>query len=184
MRTLIIFLLAILSSCSSEDTHSDLVLLRGRESARPIYRAEPPPHWTALPESASIKDSREPIASWKSGEVLIVFHNFPGDIKIDPMQQVARWKKQITSIEHEELFRVSHGGFGGVSFEAYNQDKGMIAFAFKLNDLLYQKLTQQNKVEERADWTLKATGPKDALREIEPELTRFVDSIELIEPIR
>ena len=184
MQTLLIFFLGFLSACSSDDVHPQAILLRGRENAQPIYRAEPPDEWTLLPESTSIQDTREPIASWQAGEVLIVFHNFPGDLKIDPMQQVARWKKQLEPIEFEELRTLSHGGFGGVSFEAYNQNKGMIAYAFKLNDLLYQKLTQQNKLEERADWTLKATGPKKALEEIEPELSHFADSIELIEPIR
>jgi hypothetical protein len=183
MQILLILFLGFLCSCSSDEVRPQTVLLRGRESTRPIYRAEPPDHWTALPESASIQDTREPIASWKSGEILIVFHNFPGDLKIDPMQQVARWKKQLEPIDEEQIHTLSHGGFGGVSFEAYSQNKGMIAYAFKLNDLLYQKLTQQNKLEERSDWTLKATGPKHALEEIEPELSRFVDSIELIEPI-
>lgn len=183
----LIFLLLLLPSCSSDEAQkfpAHPIEIQGRASSIPLYKAEVPSDWLALPESKNLEDSREALASWKTGECLIYFHNFPGELRIDPLQQIERWKKQMGPLDSEEVVIVSHGGFGGFLLEAYSKDKGVIAYAFKMNDGHYQKLTRQNRKEERADWTIKATGPKACLEELKPALDHFVESLELIEPIR
>lgn len=175
--------LIFLTACSTEESSLTSEQIRGREG-KFLYQATIPEHWIRQPDSLSLKDTREPVASWKAHDVLIVFHNFPGDTQIAPEQQVIRWKKQLQPLDYEEVEKVSHGGFGGLRLEAYSRDKGMIAYAFSMNSSLYQKLTRKQQFEERSDWTVKATGTKEALTDEAESLHRFVESLELIEPIR
>lgn len=183
MRATIYLFLIFLCACSTDETPSAPEQLSGRAGSF-LYHAAVPDSWIRQPESASILDTREPLASWKSGDVLIVFHNFPGEARIAPQQQVDRWKKQLQPLDFEEVTKVAHGGFGGLRLEAYSQDKGVIAYAYQINDTHYQKLTRSQRLEERSDWTIKATGSKHSLTDVANELHQFVESLELIEPIR
>lgn len=183
MRAMIYLFLIFLFACSTEEDPLIQEQLRGRTGTF-LYHAAVPDHWIRQPDTASLLDTREPVAAWKNGEILIVFHNFPGDTRIAPEQQVDRWKKQLQPLDYQEVTKVAHGGFGGLRFEGYHQDRGVIAYAYTMNDTHYQKLTRSNRLEERSDWTVKATGTKQDLTDAASELHQFVESLELIEPIR
>ncbi len=181
----ILLFLPILTSCNGENeeypsTHE--ITINGRLSLQPLYRADLPDDWTEGKTTKNISDTREPIASWDKGGIHIVLHNFSPETKITPAQQTSRWKSQWKNGAIEEV-QVAHGGFGGLKFIAFNNDAGVIAYAFSLYNGHVQKLNSKGLKEESADWTLKATGSKEDLIAIENELDRFVNSLELIQPI-
>lgn len=155
--------------------------ISGRLSIQPLYQVEVPATWIKLNDSDRRLDTREPIASWKIASLLVQFHNFDPALRIHPMQQIERWKNQAGSNAIIEVELTAHGGFGGYKLRAYQGDQGTIAYAFQLNETLHKKL---NGKEEGADWTVKVTGTKKDLELYANEIEAFVNSLELIEPIR
>lgn len=175
-------MLVLLTACSVDEpsSSSSTHLMKGRHSKEDLYRTQVPEDWNLQPESADLQDTRNPLASWKKGAVLITFHNFSPEMAIPPGAQVQRWRNQMKNAFDEEILPTAHGGFGGFRWEAYSAEQGVIAYAMQMNHTLKQKLRSEG----RADWTLKAVGPSDEIRAMADEIDAVANQLELIEPIR
>jgi hypothetical protein len=181
MIRLFLMLLLLLTACSMEEPSASFMhRIKGRLSKEDLYQTQVPEDWKLQPDSADRNDTRNPLASWKKGSVVITFHNFSPDMAIPPGAQVQRWKNQMKNAVEEETLPTAHGGFGGFRWEAYGNDQGVIAYAMQMNQTLKQKLRSEG----RADWTLKAVGPSDELEAMRDEIDAVANRLELIEPIR
>lgn len=182
MKRLFLSAVFLLSGCSPEESQNTMPFhqMAGRLSSDPLYQTQVPEDWVLQPESADRKDTRNPLATWKKGNVIITFHNFSPDLAIPPGAQVQRWKNQLKDAIEEETTPTAHGGFGGFRWEAYSSDQGVIAYAMQMNNTLKQKLRSEG----RADWTLKAVGPPTEIQSLADEIDAVANQLELIEPIR
>ncbi len=157
-----------------------------------VYRVSVPTSWKVrLPSPAdSIADSTKPNAEFFIDDVIITIHNFPVDRidqRVPPEAQVARWQRQQS--EPGIVEPSSHGGFAGLFFESHGQ-KSVMAWAMQLGMEHYQNLRLTGSTEQmeyfkqmRADYTIKAVGPKDSLEKLREALFLFASSFELIEEI-
>lgn len=185
MQTVYILLFSTLlfTSCSENldriPTRQEKI--SGRLSNVPLYQAAVPASWEPIKPTNNISDTKEPLAGWKKDNLLLLFHNFSPELKIAPAQQVERWKKQLGEGTEIEVSLTAHGGFGGLRLIGFNEQKSVIAYAFQMNETLRKKLESR---EAGADWTVKVTGDKASLNANLVEIEEFVNSIELIEPIR
>lgn len=182
MIGLFVTILILCTACSSDEpvAPSTLFSIQGRRSTEALYQTQVPEGWTLQPDTADRADTRNPLASWKIGSVVVTFHNFSPEMDIPPGAQIQRWKNQMKNTIEEQTLPTAHGGFGGFRWEAYSNDRGVIAYAMQMNQTLKQKLRSEG----RADWTLKAVGPADEIQALADEIDALANRLELIEPIR
>lgn len=154
-----------------------LTYINGRVENKPIYQVEVPIDWEPLPLEGDITDTRNPIASYKIGNIRLTFHNFPTskiEERIPPMAQITRWQNQGFN-EKVEITKTAHGGFGGYKIEGL----GLLGYAMQLTSTLYPFASQ----DQAADYTIKAVGPPMEILEKQNQIENFALSLELIEPL-
>ena len=161
--------------------------IEGRDG-RELYQARVPEDWSEI-EVPRTNDSREPIGQFEIDGITIWVHNFPG-MRIPPMAQVARWKRQnenaITLVVNE-----AHGGFAGLRFEAETDTSKVIAWAMQIDHEHNQVLANLRGNHEaltffsemRSDYTIKASGAQDAMERHDEAIRAFARTFELIQPI-
>lgn len=185
---LLILLLFALSSCSSPEPPPEIrmhqLMLCGRDEV-PIYQAEAPLSWKKIDPKAhqNLSDTTVPICSFEVGNILITVHNFPYtslDQRVPPIAQIARWKEQFY-VHNGDVTPIAHGGFGGFRLEAHDPyGKGIIAYAMQMTPSLFHIV---DNPQIKADYTIKAVGPKSEMEEERNGIDAFANSFELIEPI-
>jgi len=207
MRRCLLFSILLLVSCGQTNVAPAPVYqhIQGRDDApstgqiirRPVYRARIPDSWIRKDPQAkeSIADTMRPLVEFliptPQGEVRLTVHNFPYDHmeeRIPPAAQIARWRQQANledPLNTREDFR-AHDGFAGICLEG----DGLIAWAMQLCPEHFRCLQQPGPPEQtrylrqlRADYTIKATGPEEAIHYAKTELINFSDSFQLIQEI-
>jgi len=183
-----IFLFGCLSSAAATQT----VEICGRDPAHTlIYRAKVPAAWSHIHPSPteSLTDTTKSICEFTLNEIRITVHNFPSDAienRIPPSAQIARWKKQFTTIDTitSSTIPQSFSGFVGLLFEGngvLNSAKTiMMGWSMQIAPEHYRSLTNPQL---RADFTIKAVGPTELMAKERKTLIAFARSFELIEEI-
>lgn len=199
-KLFIISLLILLSGCRKcpeKVPPFTLQKFTGREEAagallvrRPVYRAKVPVGWVRCDPEGSIRDTREPNVSFLIESTLkVTVHTFPTESleeRIPPIAQVQRWKQQIGAAE-TRVEPSCHGGFAGLCLEG----PSILAWSMQLDLEHYQTLSflasspleEEHFKQMRADYTIKAAGPKEIIERHKEELRFFADSFELIQEI-
>lgn len=176
----------------------------------PIYRAKVPSNWKRKdPDpSESIVDTTKPLCEFiiddGNGErVRITVHNFPSESseeRIPPNAQVARWKRQFTDLDLTTLSLKpqAYGGFSGVLFEGSgtlaDEPVTMMAWTMQLAQEHYSALSfhlslsrspeeRHSLKQMRADYTIKAVGPRTLMIKHHRDIVAFGHSFELIQEI-
>lgn len=172
---------------------TELQTIHGR-NRKAIYRAFVPNEWLRVDpsETISLDNTMEPLVTYEIHEgketVQITIHNFPTEKiteRIPPQAQVARWGRQLEGSESQSFNTpVHHSGFYGLYFEGEGVLKGtptyVSAWAMSLHGEHYRAMNDPQK---RADWTIKATGPKELVLKSKEKIQAFAQSFELIEEI-
>lgn len=152
-------------------------LIDGRTTPS-LYHCAPPADWVAEPQNGQKSlDSTLPLIAFSlPGAILVTIHNFPSPIP--PLAQVERWKKQFPSADpfSQQVEPISWSGFGGLRLEIKSHDRMVIAYAMRLSHHLYPYIKQK---EQKADYTIKAVGPIQALEKAQPAIDQFALSFEL-----
>lgn len=185
--------------------------IKGRDNEMshrlPVYRVKVPANWERQdhgPEE-SVKDTTKSLVSYsihQNGETIkITIHNFPYQQlsqRIPSHFQVDRWQKQFsysdptsTSISPE-----SFSGFYGHLFEntgiQHGKEITIYAWAMELasehdRSLVIEAEHYPNKalkVEQmRANFTIKAQGPKQLMHQYKKQIFSFARSFELIDEL-
>lgn len=160
------------------------------------YRIKIPSDWKVqLPlDNESIQDTTLPNATFfLSEEVIMTIHTFPSNSikeRIPVGSQIARWKKQFTTIEPLSVFSSfeTRGGFAGIFFEAsgthskYDKTMSVLAWSMQLDSRHYHTLESLNK-NIQADYTIKTIGPKHIIEQYKEELIMAAKTFELIQAI-
>lgn len=184
------------------------ILILGRNGKntlqRPaIYHASIPHNWLhhAPPIQQSLTDTMKPIYEMAihagDQKIAITLHNFPCDTietRIPPEAQAARWKRQLVNAEDITITPQAFGGFCGLRFEAEGvidgQKKMIIGWSMQLSPEHFYALNQEHeglsdeeREQMRADYTIKAVGPLDLVKKYRATIHRFARSFRLIQPI-
>lgn len=162
------------------------IFISGRFQKDPVYQIEVPLEWEVIyPSSQDLRNTMLPLLTCKiDSETLITFHNFPSDRlekRIAPEAQITRWEKQI-AWKTTDLIPYTSQGFGGFRFEAIGDQEAMIGYAMQLTPQLYRLLP--HSMDTRSDWTIKATGNKNAIYRCQKKIDAMAESLELMEAIR
>lgn len=204
MNPLLLFLF-VAAGCQSDSppppTSYHLILGRGSPSSarEPVYRAAVPPTWIEINSHQSAEDTREPIAEWRiddpAGAIRVVIHNFPSEdisSRIPPQAQLARWEGQFEAFEGlpPTTKMQAYGGYAGFAYEASGRINGqpsmVLGWAMSLDGEHYRNLSYTSpavRSQLRADYTIKATGPKGAVEKHKKALEKFARSFEPINPL-
>lgn len=190
---------AIVTSCQSEpDTENRAFSWQeicGREGHSPIYRVKVPEGWKRRDPQGSLADTMKPICEFLIDDAIrITIHNFPSERieeRISPQAQVMRWKKQFDVLDplHTSVGGQSFSGFSGLCFKGRGQMEGkplqMLGWSMQIAPEHYLILSEPSiKCRQmRADFTIKALGPKSLMQKHENEILQFAQSFELIEEI-
>lgn len=198
----ILFLITLIS-CSTNNFEEQWVDIEGRLKGIPIYRAKMPHSWRVfLPDSEDyFQDTTLPILSCtvpcREGEINITIHNFPThsiEGSVPAHLQLRRWHNQFSSVDPASLNHtpIAYGGFTGYLFEATgtikNQMSSVLAIAMQIIPEHYRMLQnnplkEQEYMQMRADYTIKAVGSPEAIASKREEILLFAESFELIHPI-
>jgi hypothetical protein len=210
-----LLLIMLLTSCSFETNReaspSKTVLVQGRDNGqnaedRPyVYRVSIPPDWNYIEPKMKTSnfDSRLPIDEFSIGEgeerIHISVHNFPpgeNGLRIAPMAQIARWKRQFTSLNHTKssLIPQSFNGYFGFRFEGSGILKGnpttIIGWALQLGSEHFLTLSyprdefdDNTLTQMRSDVTIKVTGSPKNVEKHKQAIDNFARSFELIHEI-
>lgn len=189
-----VLFLSLFVGCSEQPTSPSYTsqIICGRTQA-PLYRAKVPMHWSRQdPHPEALADTRNGLCEFhlidKEGLVRVVVHNFPYEKReqsIPPEAQVARWKRQFSSLDTiaSSATPDGRGGFVGLFFEGSgilnSQETTVLAWAMQLAPEHYSKLNK-DQPELWADYTIKATGPSDLVGKHREEIILFAHSFELI----
>lgn len=204
-----------LGGCSSPtgELKTSIQEIRGRGFANkrpPIYRAKVPDSWVRrdpLP-SEDLSDTTKAICEFiiKQNDELIriAVHSFPTETfeeRIPADAQVARWKRQFTSLAPNDYVMTPFNGNGylGIFFKGHgSHEKGgeekksimVLGFSLLIAPEHYRTLAYAENIEilekqkeMRADITIKAVGRPKAFIANEEDIIRFARSFELIDEI-
>lgn len=207
------FLLIIgCSTPPMETSFYSVQLIKGRDlgivsfKRSEIYRAKVPLNWERIdPQDAdSLFDTKKSLCEFvireATGDVKITIHNFPSEQlseRIPPNAQLMRWKSQFSSLELRYLSIVpqSFSGFSGFLFSGAGILQGeltmMLAWIMQIAPEHYltlslsniEKLTVDEMRQMRADFTIKAVGPKKLVEKNKEAIVAFAHSFELIQEI-
>lgn len=202
-----LILLICLSGCTTHpEQDTAWQEIRGRNSPdssiRPkTYRAKAPNTWIRHdpPLSESIHDSTKSLCEFfikeNERQIRITVHNFPTQTleeRIAPASQIARWKRQFERLDPSSIYITpeAHGGFTGFFFEGSgfinNQESAMLGLSMQLAPEHFRNLSIKDSNasrQMRADYTIKAIGPKDLISKHKQAIIAFALSFELIEEI-
>lgn len=202
MKLLIIRILCLLSLFSlqgcqspSEDSITEYSVINDR-THRPLYHAIISQDWLKEDPSpqASLEDTMKPICTLQIEDIKITVHNFPSSAieqRIPPQAQIQRWKKQFSPLDEESvtITPVGHSGFLGAQFEASGlidgKETATLAWIMQLAPEHYYSISSRfpQDTQRKADWTIKAVGPKESLEKHKQSLLLFAQSFELIDEI-
>lgn len=196
-------LLIIISACANSEGPPDAQDLKiekisGRDKQGiPIYRAKAPISWTRkkpLPED-SLEDTTKSLCEFfiqeEAGIIRITIHNFPSikiEDRVPPASQIARWKRQFANLEPTSVSvtQQAWGGFAGLLFEGAgrinDKSEAVMGWSMQLGSEHYRNLLGASS-QIRADYTIKATGPKELMKKYRKEIVAFARSFELIQEI-
>lgn len=178
----------------------------------PIYRVRVPNEWKRVDpiQNESITDTTKSLCEFiidgdYDKHIRITVHNFPvdnADQRIPPIAQITRWKRQFTTIDQTSLQVIpqAFAGFSGLLLEATgivkNEEISLIGWAMQIAPEHYSTLTasmgrptdpilhKNSDIKQmRAEYTIKATGPKDLMAIHRMTIINFARSFELIEEI-
>jgi hypothetical protein len=177
----------------------------------PIYRVKTPLGWIRKDPSpnSSIAETTKALCEFyipgeEGNSIRITVHNFPYQTateRIPPQAQTARWKRQFTNVDPTSfsLIPQSFSGFAGLLFEATGTLNGLptttLGWSMQLAPehdrvLSYQMQTHDKEdpaqyvwTQMRADITLKAQGPTEAMQQQHASIMAFARSFELIQEI-
>lgn len=184
----------------------------GRDNSQlPLYQVKVPKKWKNQIQSAlSLEDTTKPLCEFiiqnnehdsdtekSMGQIRITIHNFPSESiteRIPPNAQIARWKRQLTKMDPNSLSvePQAFGGFVGFLFEGtglLSEDPTTIlGWIMQIAPEHYRALNRPGKdvnyrKQMRADYTLKAVGPKQLIEKYKDEIIVFARSFELIQEI-
>lgn len=194
--TLLLCGLIILNSCDPPHLpiNSNKVAICGRSVAQsPLYRADLIQNWIKKdPENRGLlTDTKLSICEFtvpdSSGDIRITVHNFPSDKieeRVPPSAQLLRWKRQFHKLDESDETPQSFGGFAGIMLEAKGvMDKkpvSMLGWSMQIAPEHYRAIDNSDK---RADYTIKAVGPVEAIHNHRKEIVQFARSFELIDAI-
>lgn len=178
----LILLLLVGCKTPQEEEKSPWKMIASRDKATPIYRSKIASLWSEekLPPD-ELRDTTKPNAKFTLSQIVLTIHNFPSDElekRIPPQAQVSRWKRQFE--KNPQLSPKSHGGFIGLLYEGQNEELAVMALAMQLDTEHYLKLTDR---EMRADYTIKAVGPKSEIEKYRSEILKIMNNFELTEEI-
>lgn len=143
-------------------------LIDGRNEPE-LYQIHIPATWERV-EITPSQDTKLPLAEFKSGNVRLVIHNFPG-MAIPPKAQVERWKKQFSANAYTTVQNQSFSGFQGLVFDGGE----VLAWALELG--------HSHRGEAAAPVTLKFTGPESEIDQKKQEIIQAARSFELHEDL-
>lgn len=208
---LLIILVGFLGSCSEQSSGeiASYQEICGRDEENhdrsPIYRVRVPASWTRNDpaKDASNSDSTTPLCEFfipgEDGQrIRITIYNFPTeelDTRIPPEAQVARWRGQFPILNSANMTTIaqSFSGFSGLLFEGAGEDLSVMGWAMQMapehlsvlgssgSSLSAAEAYQHKQM--RADFTIKATGPKMLVAKNRKAIIAFARSFELIEEI-
>lgn len=204
----ILFLLfAFLLSCQSEPQVTDptsVQIVMGRDGQdherQPIYRLRTPLSWIRrdpLPND-SLKDTKKSLVDFfihdNDGIIRIAIHNFPSQAieeRIPPSAQIGRWKKQFDTVNASltQTIPQSFNGYVGLLLSLIGtqnqQEQFLLAWTLQLADQHYRTLAnlEPNALQNRADITIKATGPLSLFEKYRDQIVSSARSFELIDEI-
>lgn len=173
-----------------------------------VYRAKVPLNWIRKDPSReeSILDTTKPLCEFiiphEEEQIHITIHSFPSkslEERIPPQAQVARWKQQFTHLDADVVVRPqAYSGFSGFLFEGsgIKNEKHMavLGWCMQLAPEHYSTLTLRlgmSRTDQercclrqmRADFTIKASGPKSLLEMHRRSIATFARSFEFIQEI-
>ncbi len=177
--------------------------------ARPsTYRIKTPVGWVRKDplQEESIVDTTKALCEFtipndEGGQVRITIHSFPSESieeRIPPRAQIARWKRQFTELDASTMLVIpqAYSGFSGLLFEGsgvMNESQtAVMGWSMQVAPEHYSTLTlklgMSRTPEERcslrqmrADFTIKAVGPKYLVDKHRRSIMAFARSFELIE---
>lgn len=162
-------------------------------TGRPLYQVSVPNEWEKIDLSSSanlLTDTTLAIASWKVGDIKITVHTFPAssmEERIASQVQIARWLKQLKGLDEASIHvvPVGHGGYLGLEMEAYGENEGTIARSMQLAPEHFLNLASHFPSDNhiKADFTIKATGPKESIASQRENILLFAQSFEMIDEI-
>ncbi len=162
--------------------------ISGREPERiPLYRVKIPAEWQRLKEDESLIDTRNALCSFVLDGIKITIHNFPVETlesRIPPKAQAQRWSQQIEHLETESTSPQSFSGYQGLFFEGIGAHSAVLGWSLQVgienyNNLLHSHFPQQV----RSDITIKASGPREQIKNHRNEISKIARSFELIHEI-
>lgn len=182
-----------LTSCESASLRNEATWKTIQDRIdRPLYHAAVPTNWVEMPRDPAEKlsDTTFAIATWQIDDVKITLHTFPVETlenRIPPQSQVSRWIKQLHPLD-EESVRIEpagHSGYLGLFVEAEGETTGLLAWSMQLAPEHFLSFTSlvPLDVHLRADYTIKAVGPKEALARQRESILSFAQSFEMMDEI-
>lgn len=205
-----LFILSIflLTSCNTNPSASppNREFFTGRDDGqsqdRPLlYRALVPSHWIRqdTSPSESTVDTTKSICEFYIHEndqsIRLTIHTFPiipGQMRIPPRAQIARWKRQFEELNllATQVNPDSYSGFSGLFFEGEGILNGkptkMMGWSMQLASVYERQLSQARKPLDRckcADYTIKASGSPEMMNKHRTALLAFARSFELIDEL-
>lgn len=189
-------LLLICCSCSTQsEVRPTWQQIQGRDRTIPvgIYQARVPTYWQRHDPDPmeNLADTTKPLCNFiieeRDERITITIHNFPSEsleMRIPAAAQVSRWQQQTKALPGQEwIFPYAHGGFAGLGYFG----PGIIAFSLQLAEEHYRSLSKPpaSRLHDqmRADYTIKAIGPRDLLTKHATAISDFARSFELIEEL-
>ena len=170
-----------------------------------VYRAKVPQNWVRIDPSPqdSIFDTTKALCEFqiKDGaeSIRITVHNFPTDTieeRIPPEAQIARWRRQFSFLDPTKasVESQSRGGFTGLQFEGTgiikSESKTMLGWSMQLAVEHYRTLKSIGHNDSKgyikqmsADYTIKAIGPVEMMKNNWDSIIGFARSFELINEI-
>lgn len=182
---LLLFVTVALTSCTSGPSKKEKTMsIVGRDRVF-TYLCTPLPGWNFHPPEADVDlhDSTLPLATWTiDGAITVVVHNFPG-MSIPPGAQLSRWQKQLLALDPTatRIEPVAWGGFAGLELLACEEEGvAILGWAMSMPSFHRYSIQGSPRSEEiTADWTIKATGPIEAIAARENEIRIFAHSFRL-----
>jgi len=150
----------------------------GREG-KLLYTLHVPSQWEAISTpKEKIKDTMEPLITWRKGALEARLHSFPlYGASIPPDAQVTRWLKKFSAQPFYEVLPASQGGFAGLILVAENNDEGFLGAAFSLGER--GKRSFRNHSEVCSDWTFVVKGPAKELQREKIAILEWIETIQL-----
>lgn len=202
MTIYLLTLILILSGCTSDEKNEPGFTVQqicGRDQPHTlIYRVKAPKKWVIKHPSKdeTLEDTKKALSEFvildDHEEIRITIHNFPSSSikeRIPVAAQIMRWKRQFDYLDPASVNIIpqSFSGFTGALFEAIGEingkEMGVLALSMQLSPRHYQTLAAKHEDQKKADFTIKAMGPKNLIETHRKAIIAFMRTFELIDEI-